>query len=60
MNDFLTWVDIFYKYLTLQVIAVLNKGSEEDDTDEVDWDNLQLNRLKMALKYEQKQVRCEV
>ena len=35
---------------------MLNRGSEEDDSDEVDLENLQLERLSMALKYEQKQV----
>ena len=44
-----------------EVIAVLNKGSGSDDdsdseAEEVNTDNLTLSRLKLALKYEQKQV----
>jgi hypothetical protein len=38
-----------------EVIAVLNKESD-DDSDEVELEDLQLSRLKLALKYEQKQV----
>jgi len=44
-----------------EVIAVLNKETDSDgednDQDEVDCEKLTLGRLKLALKYEQKQVR---
>ena len=42
-----------------EVIAVLNKesDSDDDDSEDIDLENLQLSRLKLALKYEQKQVR---
>ena len=42
-----------------EVIAVLNKDTDsdtDDDNDEVDCEKLTLSRLKLALKYEQKQV----
>ena len=39
---------------TEEVIAVLNKSSDDD---EIDWEDITLDRLKMAIKYEQKQVR---
>lgn len=38
-----------------EVIAVLNKDSESED-ENIDTDSLHLSRLKLALKYEQKQV----
>ena len=42
---------------TEEVIAVLNKENNSDsDDDEVNYDKLTLDRLKLALKYEQKQV----
>ncbi len=50
-----------------QVIAVLNRENEvstdvdsddEEDDEEIDPDKLTLDRLKLALKYEQKQVRA--
>ena len=43
-----------------EVIAVLNKGADsdtEEEYDDVDCEKLTLSRFKLALKYEQKQVR---
>ena len=57
-----------------EVIAVLNQPNDSDDDEdeddddddgsnkppEIDLEYLELHRLKMALKYEQKQVKCLV
>ena len=49
---------------TEEVIAVLNKGCDsdesDDDNEEVNCEHLTLSRLKLALKYDQKQVRLQV
>ncbi len=61
------WSQYDNDVIVTQVIAVLNRENEvstdvdsddEEEDEEIDPDKLTLDRLKLALKYEQKQVRA--